>query len=146
MAFGQIKKVVCKKGKRGFRDWIVFGSGLSWAVSSSALGVVSFCLVPSVRTEDLSGVVGVAVGHFSFIFISNLDNKVVCMLNLQSTGNWTDVKDKIALEFKIVLAACRNKCNGEEMVGKDKILFRKVLNLDSVKQLPKFRVTLKLVS
>lgn len=25
--FGQLKKAVCKKGKHGFRDWIVFGSG-----------------------------------------------------------------------------------------------------------------------
>lgn len=31
---------------------LYFGSGLSGAVSSSGLGVVSFRLAPSVRTED----------------------------------------------------------------------------------------------
>ena len=87
----------------------------------------------------MHGVVGVALGHLSFIFISNLDNKVVCMLNLQSTGSWTDVKDKIALEFRIVLATYRNGCGREEMVRKDKILFSEALNLDRVK-LHKFRV------
>lgn len=87
----------------------------------------------------LRGVVGVALGHLSFIFISNLDNKMVHTLNLQSTGSWTDVKDKIALEFKIALATCRNGFDREEM-GKDKILFSKALNLNCVEQLHKFRV------
>lgn len=75
-----------------------------WAVSSSALGVVSFHLAPRVRTE---GCVVWGWGSCSrsliFHFYYNLDNKVACTLNLQSTGNWTDVKDKIALEFKIIL-------------------------------------------
>jgi len=137
VAAGQIEKVFCKKE---IGDRAVFGSGRSWAVSSSALGVVSFRLAPGVRREDpVAWAVGVALGHFSFIFISNLDNKVVCTLNLQSTGSWTDAKDKIALEFKIALATCRSGCDREEMVGKDKILFRKALNLGRVEQLHKFR-------
>lgn len=78
--------------------------------------------------------VGVTLGHLSLIFISNRANKVACLLNLQSTGSWTDVRDKIALEFKIVLATCRNGCNREE-IGKDKILFSKALNLDGVEQI-----------
>lgn len=78
----------------------------------------------------------------SFIFISDLANKVVCMLNLQSTGSWTDVKDKIALEFKIVLATYRNGCDREERWwGKTRSFSAKALNLDGVKQLHKFRVT-----
>lgn len=94
----------------------------------------------SERKDALRGLVGVALGHLCSIFISNLDNKVVCTLNLQSTGSWTDVRDKIALEFKIVLATCRNGCDREEMVGKDKILFSKALNLAGVKQLHTCRV------
>lgn len=62
------------------------------------------------------------------------------MLNLQSTGSWTDVEDKIALEFKIVLASCRNGCDREEMERQDKILSSKALNLDRVEQLHRFRV------
>lgn len=83
--------------------------------------------------------VGVTLGHLSLIFISNRANKVACLLNLQSTGSWTDVRDKIALEFKIVLATCRNGCNKEE-IGKDKILFSKALNLDGVERLHKSSV------
>lgn len=64
---------------------------------------------------------------------------VVHMLNLQSTGSWTDVEDKIALEFKIVLASCTNGCDREEMEGQDKILSSKALNLDRVKQLHRVR-------
>lgn len=112
-----------------------------WAVSSSALGVVSSHVAPSVRTE---GRVAWGWGSCSrsliFHFYYNLDNKVVCTLNLQSTGSWTDVKDKIALEFKIVLSTCRNGCSREEMVGKEKILFEQGTKLGRVKQLHKFRV------
>lgn len=50
------------------------------------------------------------------------------------------MKDKIALEFKIVLLTCRNGCSREEMVGKDKILFEQGTKLGRVKQLHKFRV------
>lgn len=81
----------------------------------------------------LHGTVGVVLGHLSLIFISNQANKVVRMLSLQSTGCWTDVNDKIALEFKIVLATGRNGCNREKVGGEDKILFSKALNLDRVK-------------
>lgn len=130
-----------QKGKAWFLRLNCVCSGLSWAVSSSGQGVVSFHLAPRVITENLiAWVVGVALGHLSFIFISNLDNKIVHMLNLQSTGSWTDVKDKIALEFKIAWATCRNGFDREEMVGKDKILFSKALNLDWVEQLHKFGV------
>lgn len=65
----------------------------------------------------LHGTVGVVLGHLSLIFISNQANKVVRMLSLQSTGCWTDVNDKIALEFKIVLATGRNGCNREKVGG-----------------------------